>query len=205
MPGEISHIVYGARVLTYLGKRVKTPAYWGGNVFPNIRHLNVQARHHTHTEGITLSSLPGKNDFMTGMRVHAWVDATQGRYLDLENSKETLRWHPMANYAYKLLEDEMLYAKFDDWGLVRRILMKVYEDELFYVNSRPAVQGWHSLLQDYVRQEPTDSSRQIYLEALGLSEAAAVELNDVVRQMRGDARTAKVMLGFWQHFERLLT
>lgn len=204
MASEISHVVYAARLLTYLGARVKDPSYWAGTLFPNIRHIGVPSRHFTHAANVGLTSLVGKNDFLTGMRVHAWVDATQGHYLDREQSKETLPWHPLLAHAYKLLEDEVLYEKFDDWELIRRVLMKVRADESFYVDSRLAIQKWHGAVQDYVRSQPTDETRQAYMETIGLSSETARDVNHVIEKLRHDKRTMDVMSGFWKHLEHLL-
>jgi hypothetical protein len=204
MASEISHVVYAARLLTYLGKKVKDPSYWAGTLFPNIRHLNGPSRHLTHPEKVGLSSLVGKNDFLTGMRVHAWIDATQGHYLDMQHSKETLPWHPLIAHAYKLLEDEVVYDTFDDWELIRRVLMKVREDELFYVDSRLAIQKWHGALQDYVRHHPSDKSRLAYMEAMDISPSVGEEINHLIARLKEDRRTKKVMEDFWQHLERLL-
>lgn len=204
MASEISHVVYAARLLTYLGKSVKDPAYWAGTLFPNIRHLNIHSRHFTHPRSVGLSSLPGKNDFLTGMRVHAWVDATQGHYLDKEQSKETLPWHPLVSHAFKLLEDEILYEKFDDWELIRRVLMKIREDELFYVDSRLAIQKWHGALQDYMREKPSDNSRFVFLETLGMNSGVVEEINTLIGRLKTDPRAMDVLSGFWQHLEHLL-
>src|SRR3990167_5683372 len=77
MAGEVAHVVYGARVLTYLGDKVTGPEFWAGTLFPDIRHLGIISRQHTHPDNVSLETLVGTGDFETGMRVHAWVDATR--------------------------------------------------------------------------------------------------------------------------------
>ncbi len=204
MAGEIGHVVYAARLLTYLGNQVQDPAYWIGTLFPDIRHLGVVSRHHTHVSNVSLSALASDNDFMTGMRVHSWVDSTREHYLKTKNMKETLPWHPFVPHALKLLEDELLYNHFDDWNLIHRLLNTVHEGELQYVNSRPRIQQWHSTLQAYFRQPPSDASRMELSRAIGLSENSAQEVNTVVKELRDTEKTQELLHNFWQHLEQVL-
>lgn len=204
MAGEIGHVVYAARMLTYLGKRVKDPTYWIGTLFPDIRHLGIVSRHRTHPDNVSLSTLVGKNDFHTGMRVHSWIDATREHFLHDQHMKEYLPWHPFVPHALKLVEDEMLYSHFDDWDLIHRLLNKVDPEELYYVESPTPLQKWHTILQHYFRSAPSDASRLELSQAIGLSETSGQELNNVVTLLQQDTRTHSLLEGFLQHLEQLL-
>lgn len=204
MAGEIGHAVYAARLLTYLGDRVSDPAYWLGNLFPDIRHLGVISRHHTHLPHVGLTSLVGKNDFATGMRVHSWVDATREQFMKNQNMKEVLPWHPFVPHALKLLEDELLYQHFDDWNLIHRLLNTVHEEELFYITSKPRIQQWHTILQDYFSAAPTPASRKQLSQAIGLSANSAEEVNSVVEELRNNKKAQQLLTEFWKHLEHVL-
>jgi hypothetical protein len=196
--------VYGACLLAHLGGEVSGPSFWAGTLFPDIRHLGVVSRRRTHMEGVSLETLAGANDFATGMRVHVWVDATRDQFLREANMKELLPWHPFVPHALKLLEDEFLYEKFDDWNLIHRVLSKVYDEELEYVHSKQHVLTWHSILQNYFQQAPTDESRLALSKAIGLSGNSAMEINSVVKLLRSDEETEKLMERFLRHLELLL-
>lgn len=204
MAGEIGHVVYAARLLTYLADDVKDPIYWAGTLFPDIRHLGVISRHRTHPDSVSLSSLVGSNDFLTGMRVHSWLDAIREKFLRDEHMKEYLPWHPFVPHALKLVEDAMLYEHFDDWNLIHRLLNKIYPDELYYVDSKEQVKKWHHLLQKYLKQAPTDDSRYQLALAIGLSTNSAEELNTVVHMLEEDKRTKQLLQKFLQHLEQVL-
>lgn len=204
MAGEVGHVVYAARILTYLGDAVKTPDYWLGTLFPDIRHLGVVSRHQTHVGDVSLLSLVGKNDFQTGMRVHAWVDATREKFLREKNIKEYLPWHPFVPHALKLAEDEVLYDHFDDWNLVHRALNTVHDDELYYVNEKEQVHKWHTILQDYFKEKPTDASRKELSTAIGLSDHSADEINSVGQMLQDNPKTKKLLFGFLEHMETIL-
>jgi len=204
MAGEVGHVVYGARLLTYLNDRVQQPAFWAGTLFPDIRHLGAVSRHRTHPENVSLESLVGKNDFATGLRTHAWIDRVREEFLREHNIKEVLMWHPFVPHALKLIEDEFLYDRFDDWNLIQRVLNKVYEDELELVPAREKVIRWHEVLQSYLREPPTDDSRRQLSLDIGLSEAMANEINLVVQALQKNKETRKVIDRFLAHLENLL-
>lgn len=204
MAGEVGHVVYAARILDYLDDSVKSSEYWAGTLFPDIRHLGVVSRHRTHPEDVSLYSLVGKNDFITGMRVHSWIDQTREVFLRKENIKESLPWHPFVPHALKLVEDELLYDIFDDWNVVKRALNKVYEEELNFTNDKQRIAEWHQTLRDYLKEKPTDDSRFALTLAIGLSEKVAEELNSVVRLLQEDKATQMTLQKFWQHLENIL-
>jgi hypothetical protein len=205
MAGEIGHVVYGARVLTYLGKQVQYPAYWVGTLFPDIRHLGATTRHRTHPPEVSLQSVVGKNDFQTGVRVHAWVDTLREQFLRESAIKERLPWHPFVPHALKLFEDEMLYDRFDDWDSIQTVLGKVYDDELFYVGDKEVVWRWHQILQNYFKQAPTDATRSALSQAIGLSEQSAHEINRVVSTLRSQRVTTEIITAFLHHLEHILS
>lgn len=204
MAGEIGHVVYGARILTHLQDAVQHPMYWVGTLFPDIRHLGIVSRHRTHPSQVTLKTLKGKNDFQTGMRVHAWIDATREQFLHKAHIKENLPWHPFVPHALKLVEDELVYAHFDDWPTVIHALGKIYDDELFYIDSKERISTWHHVLQTYLKQAPTDETRKQLSTSIGLSENSADEVNSVVRMLKNDKRVHELLKTFWHQLEDLL-
>ncbi|MEX0649726.1 MAG: hypothetical protein WD200_01900 [Candidatus Andersenbacteria bacterium] len=204
MAGEVSHVVYAARMLTHLQGKVQGPSYWAGTLFPDIRHLGIITRRHTHIADVTLSSLAGNNDFLTGMRVHAWIDSTREKFLRDQNIKENLPWHPFVPHALKLVEDELLYEHFDDWNLIHRTLSNVFDEELHYVHDREKITTWHSILQRYFKEKPTDQSRKQLDMDIGLSESSADEVNSVVKSLQEDKRTLKLVHSFLKYLEQTL-
>lgn len=204
MAGEVGHVVYGARLLYFLKDEVEDPIYWAGTLFPDIRHFGIVSRKRTHFSDVTLQTLVAKNNFLTGMRVHAWIDATRERFLREQHIKETLPWHPFVPHALKLVEDEMLYDSFDDWNLVHRVLNQVYDEELEYITEREPVQRWHTILQTYFKHKPNDASRKQLSLDIGLSDASANEVNSVVQKLKDDKKTEKLVSRFLQHLEDIL-
>lgn len=204
MAGEAAHVVYGARLLTHLGESVSDARYWVGTLFPDIRHLGLVSRHRTHPAGVGLNNLLGKNDFETGMRVHAWIDATRETYWREQNMKEALPWHPFVPHALKLLEDEVVYDSFSEWENVLQTLQQVYDEELYYLDSREHIGRWHDILRRYLAQKPGAAARRQMSLDIGLSASSADEINSVLERLRSNERTLHLIERFQVHLEQLL-
>lgn len=204
MAGEVGHVVYGTTVLHYLGPKVTSPLYWAGTLFPDIGHIGSIQRHRTHPDDVSLESLVGRDDFATGVRVHAWIDATREKFLHAKHMKELLPWHPFVPHALKLLEDELLYNRFEDWNLIHRVLGKTYEQEKQYIQNEETIKQWHSVLQNYLGSPPTDATRLRLSIDIGLSEGSAQEINSVVARLRTEDSSRNLMESFLLHLNSLL-
>ena len=204
MVGEIAHVVYAARLLSLLEDDVSHASYWNGVIFPNIRKINVQTRHHTHVHPIGITSLIGSNDFLTGMRVHAWIDETHDRFERHQEIAEHIPDHPLVPYARSLAEDQLLYGAFLDWDIVRKALRTIHSDELYYVHERASVRKWHDILQEYFLHAPTDESRIIFSRSIGLSKAVAQEVNTTVRVLLGMPEIHKALEGYLRDVEHTI-
>ncbi len=204
MVGEISHIVYAARLLSFLDDDVSNASYWNGVVFPNIRRINIQTRHHTHVHPISITSLKGSNDFLTGMRVHAWIDEMHDHYERHQAITGHIPDHPLIPYARTLLEDELLYDAFLDWHVVRKALRTIHHDELYYVHERASVRRWHDILQTYFHHKPDDESRLLFSHAIGISKPVAQEVNTTVNLLREMPEVQKFLEGFLRDIEHTI-
>ncbi len=204
MAGEIAHVVYAARILSYVGDRISHPSYWVGTVFPNIYRIGSMQRFPTHPKGVGLSTIVGSNDFITGMRVHSWIDNTRDITIKEHRIFEKLPWHPLLPIAFELLEDELLYPSFEDWNLVLRVLSSVHPEEKLIVNHVSEIQAWHHLLQEYFRSSPSDHSRMQLLNALGVSKTISDEVNAMVAALRKHALTKKLFHSYIESLEHTL-
>lgn len=204
MAGEIGHVVYAARVLDHLGDAVADHSYWVGTLLPNMYQLNEGLRHRTHPMDVSLRTLRGESDFATGLRVHAWVDSTRAYFLQRQHMKEVLPWHPYVPLALKLVEDALLYEHFDDWNLVYRLLNTLHTEEHLYVSDEVVLRQWHSILQHYLRERPSEATRLQLCRSLGLSDAGAAEVVTLTHQLERNGAAQELLIDFWRHFEDLL-
>ena len=204
MAGEIAHVIYGARIVTHLGDLVSHPSYWIGTLFPDIYRIERTSRFPTHPRSVRLSTLVGNNDFITGMRVHSWIDETREAFFREHRVFEQLPWHPLLGLALELLEDELLYSSYTDWNLIIRILATVHPDEERIIHSRLHIQAWHALLTQYCKNAPSDESRIAFMRAMEISQHTAEEVNKVISELRTNQTAKKILNDLLQSFEHIL-
>ncbi|MCE9643321.1 MAG: hypothetical protein K8Q97_03325 [Candidatus Andersenbacteria bacterium] len=204
MVGEISHIVYAARLLSYLREDVSHASYWNGVIFPSIRRIAIQPRHPIHVQGVTLSTLRGSNDFLTGVRVHAWIDDMHTRFDAHQLATERIPDHILVPYARTLIEDELLYDAFADWDVVRKALRTIHHDELYYVHERASVRRWHDVLQTYFTSKPNDESRMAFSRAIGLSQATAHEVHALMLTLKDNSAVMQALESFVRDIEHAI-
>lgn len=183
MVGEIAHIIYGARLLSYLKDNVTTATYWNGILFPHIRKIQTRVRHNTRPQTIGLQTLSASNDFLTGMRVHAWVESTKDQFDKAYAIEEKLPFHPLNTYARSLVEDELLYDSYPDWAGIQKSLRIICDDELYYIHERKTVRAWHDILTAYFQERPTSTSRLLFSKSIGLSDTIAQEINTLTETL----------------------
>ena len=204
MAGEIAHVIYGARILAHVGDSVSHPSYWVGILFPDIYRIERTSRFPTHPGSVRLSTLVGNNDFITGLRVHSWIDDTREAYLREHRVFEKLPWHPLLPFAFELFEDELLYSSYQDWNLIFRALSFIHPDEERIIHSKLHIQAWHSLLQQYCKHAPTDESRREFMENLEISNQTANEVNHIIATLRSNPAAKKILEEYIHSIEHML-
>ena len=204
MAGEIAHIVYAARLLTTLKSEVSHHSYWVGTVFPDIYRLRAPNRYPTHLRPVILSRIVGHNDFTTGMRVHTWIDETSEHYMREHRVYERLPWHPLLPFALELFEDEMLYGAYEDWGIVRRALATIYPDEVAIVHEQSTLHTWHTILENYFRAVPSNTSRSALCDAIGISKEIAADANRIVHALKNGQAAKEIIYGYIGELEHML-
>ncbi len=204
MAGEIAHTIYAARLLTHIGDDVSDPSYWIGALFPDIYRIGRTSRYPTHPRSVSLSTIVGNNDFVTGMRVHSWIDDTREKYFREHSALEKLSWHPLLPFAFELFEDEILYGSYDDWGHITAILSTIHADEELLIHNRPHIQAWHALLANYFRAAPDDTSRRIFMEKLQIPSAIIQEVNGVVADLKANDTAQEILMDYIRSIEHIL-
>lgn len=204
MAGEIAHVIYAARLLTHLGNKVTHSSYWVGALFPDIYRIERTSRFPTHPRPVSLATLVGTHDFITGMRTHSWIDDTREKYFREHSAFEKLSWHPLLPFAFELFEDEILYNSYDDWDHIIRILSHVLPDEERIIHNRPHIQAWHALLQNYFRNPPSEKSRSRYMEQLHIPTAVIEEINGVVEDLHSSGTAKKILMEYIRVVEHIL-
>ncbi len=165
MPSFITHIVFAEKI--YPALEPNTPnesAFLIGNLFPDIRRLNVLKRNQTHFNHIKKSSIQTAECFYTGVLTHNLLDiifmqhSLRQKYID--NLGSPSNWYQvyiaMTMYLDMLLVHELKH----DLSYYIALLNKT---ELTDISRWEAleikhVETWHKNLQRYFKKPPTSFS-----------------------------------------------
>jgi hypothetical protein len=202
---QITHIVLAEKLSDRLFSIFDREAFLIGTVFPDIRYLKVIERDKTHFKGLSFQDiLDEKNSFIAGMKYHSLVDEVREKYM-IENGVYT--FIPPSKYitqALKIFEDEVLYQNVLDWVQVISFLDKILADETSLVEDVGKIKMWQSLMQEYFKQTPTDTSRQNFILGLGFSLEIVNEINELIKEMRRIPEIREIILNLYESWNSLV-
>ncbi len=205
MANQITHIVLAEKLSDRLFSIFDREAFLIGTVFPDIRYLKVIERDKTHFKGLSFQDiLDEKNSFIAGMKYHSLVDEVREKYM-IENGVYT--FIPPSKYitqALKIFEDEVLYQNVLDWVQVISFLDKILADETSLVEDVGKIKMWQSLMQEYFKQTPTDTSRQNFILGLGFSLEIVNEINELIKEMRRIPEIREIILNLYESWNSLV-
>lgn len=205
MANQITHIVLAEKMSDELFKKFDKEDFLVGTVFPDIRYLKIIEREKTHFNGLSFKDiLDEQNSFTAGLKYHSLVDELREKYIIEKGIYSLVPDSKFITQALKIYEDEILYSKVSDWDEVIRFLDKVLPEETELTAQSDGVQRWHSLMQEYFKESPTDISRKSFVLGLGYSEDIAIEVNKLVDHMRQISKVREIILDLYESWDFLL-
>src|SRR3989344_5867553 len=100
-----------------------------GTSFPDIRYLGVIDRDKTHFDISKLGDLDNLPDFIAGMKLHSLVDVVREKYMNDKGLYSLFPESKFLSQGVKMLEDNVLMSKFDDWNRVAGYFDEVVSEE----------------------------------------------------------------------------
>jgi hypothetical protein len=180
-------------------------AFIVGTVFPDIRYLKVVERDKTHFNELPFQSILDEQDsFSAGLKYHSLVDEVREKYMVEKGIYAHTPSSKFITQALKTYEDEVLYANVSDWNQVVTYLGEVLPEETVLVGQADKVKAWHSLMQEYFKEAPTDISRRNFILGVGFSEEIAIEINELIAQMRQIPKVREVIVDLHESWDLLV-
>lgn len=171
MASQISHIVYGEKVLKkfFSGRVVDEKKFYIGCVFPDIRYLGDISREITHPKDPTTEKLLAfSNDFEMGAYGHVLVDIRRDKVLQKLGIYELVPPNEISFFALKYIEDEITCPLYQDWEKIKGYLDNFLPEETNLVPLEN-VQKWHKMLQFYFSAPPNLDSLAKLAADLGIN------------------------------------
>jgi hypothetical protein len=202
---QITHIALTEKLSDQLFGKFDRNAFLVGTVFPDIRYLKVIDREKTHFKGLSFQDIADeRNSFVAGMKYHSLVDEVRERYMVEKSIYAFIPSSKFITHALKIYEDEVLYSNISDWNQVVAYLDEVLLEETRLVEQADKVKTWHSLMQEYFKEAPTDISRKDFILKVGFSEEIAIEINELILQMRQIPEVREIIQDLFEKWNSLV-
>lgn len=199
MPNQITHIAVAVKVFDETFAKFNKRDFFVGMIFADIRYLGVVYRDKTHFNNVTLDLvLKAKTSFEAGLLFHSLVDRTFN-----DNVVNTLPKLDSLNDitgAAKLLADELLYNKVNNWSEIISYFDNIILDELNFGVDKKSVLVWHEAIKNVFAEAPTDINRSEFMIKLNFSEDQINYANKLLSEIRNNKDLSEVLLNFYTNF-----
>jgi len=208
MASQIAHIVYAKKYFDKIengnpgvdfldeerinhNHKLNRDEFLLGVVFPDIRRIEPSIkRKDTHLQFQPLDlDFSGLTSFEAGWKFHLYCDMRRDEILNkngfyrLENTTE-LFGHPA-----KLLEDELLYDKYNNWEKVENYFRNPPLVSLEIGVDRPTFALWYAIIAKYVEKKPDEKSMRAFLsKQLSLSQKTD-EIMTAIAELKKNKKT----------------
>ena len=190
MASQIAHIVYakkyfdkienGKAVENFLDEekvhhahRINRDEFILGAVFPDIRRIEPSIkRKDTHLRFQPLDlDFSGLTAFEAGWKFHLYCDMRRDEILNRCGFYKLAKTTELYGHPAKLLEDELLYDKYDNWEKIVNYFRNPPLVTLEIGADRPTFVLWYAILAKYVENKPEQKSMRAFLsKQLSLSQ-----------------------------------
>ncbi len=205
MASQITHVVLAKKISDNLFNKFDQTAFLIGTVFPDISYLKVIEREKTHFKNLSFKDvLEEGNSFVAGMKYHSLVDEVREKYMV---EKDIYAFIPSSRFitqALKAYEDEILYSNVSDWSTVITCLNTVMSEEIELVEKVDKIEIWHSLMQEYFKESPSEASRKNFILENGYSDEIATEINELINQIRQIPKVREIILDLYRNWGLLI-
>lgn len=205
MANQITHIVLAEKMSDQIFDKFDQEAFLVGTVFPDIRYLKVIERDKAHFKELSFKDiLDEQNSFTAGLKYHSLVDEVREKYMIGKGIYSIIPPSKFITQALKIYEDEVLYTNVSNWNQVVYILGRILPEEIRLVGQADKVKMWHSLMQEYFKDTPTDISRKNFILGVGFSEEIATEINELIDRMRQIPEVREIILDLYEKWSYLI-
>lgn len=201
MAAPITHIVLGNKVFDKHFRDKNKKDFYLGVSFPDVRYLKVIERNKTHFKDLSLQEIKEeKSSFLAGLKFHSLADEIREKFIV---SNDIYSLYPEFKYlteSLKLLEDDILYRKANNWREVVDYFNETIAGELSFGIQENYIMKCHSILQKYFSKQPDDDSRETLLSDLDFSVGVVDEINLNIKRIRDNQKVIQLVYEMYDRF-----
>lgn len=204
MAATITHFVLADKVFGKYFSLLKKDEFFIGNIFPDIRYIGVIKRETTHSDKVLLKNIIKEDSFDAGRKFHQLADRVEARFAD-DNGICSLFPHlEYTTQSLKLFSDDILYPKVKNWQEYASFFDKILpEEEKFGIKEKDILK-WHQMIRKYISKKPNQKTRTELIKETIMGSESAPMVNDNIKKIRKDGRMEKIILDFYNKFEKLI-
>jgi len=168
MASQIAHIIYAKKYFNKYPSTINKDEFILGCVFPDMRRIdgNIKRKDtHRHYDPLNLD-FEGLTAFEAGWKFHLYCDMKReeilNKYAFYSLPETEIFWHLSA----KLLEDEVVYEKYNNWEKLVHYFNNVPFIETDIDVSRETFSLWYAILAKYIEKKPDSKAMRIILSKL---------------------------------------
>ncbi len=195
MASQIAHIIYAKKYFENLElakmkgglkaekilatqNKLNKDEFILGTVFPDIRRIERKiTREDTHLQFSPLDlDFSGLTSFQAGWKFHLYCDMRREAILNEKNFYTLDNADKFYGALAKLVEDELIYEKYNNWGKIVNYFRNPPYFETSLGITKETFYLWYAILAKYMEKKPTLKSLRNFLSKMkGFRE----DLNDI--------------------------
>ena len=193
MAFQISHVVYAKKYLEQ-HPGMNADLFLLGTLLPDVRRVTDEVRRkdtHILHEELDLE-FEGISPFEAGWKFHLWCDMRREEIL---NKYEFYKLSYTIDHDIppKILEDELVYGKYNNWEKLILILNNPPEIKTGLDVAQETIERWYAILAKYFEKKPDDKTIKAFLWKQRKLRSQAGELVDLVGKLRNNSKVVDVL------------
>lgn len=200
MASEISHIIYAKKYLEKYPSTMNKDEFMLGCVFPDIRRIdrNISRKDtHMHFEKIDLD-FSGLSAFEAGWKFHLYCDMRREEILEQEGFYKIDLTQEIYCIPPKLLEDEILYEKFNNWEKLAAFFNNIPKIEAKINVPYETMELWYAILSNYIDQKPDEKAMHVLLSKQPSLAVKADKIMEIVGKLKENKKVMEMLGKVWE-------
>jgi len=193
MASQVAHVVYAKKYLDRYPAMNKD-LFLLGTLFPDVRRVAPEIRrsdtHHAF-ERLDLD-FDNLSSFEAGWKFHLWCDMRREEILSKYEFYK-LPYTTFHDVPSKLLEDELVYEKYNNWEKLCLILNNPPEIKTDLNITQEVIKHWYAILAKYFEKKPNEKTIKAFLFKQESLRSQADELVDLVVRLRNNSKVVEIL------------
>jgi hypothetical protein len=194
MASQISHVVYAKKYLDQ-HPAMNADLFLLGTLLPDIRRVaDGVKRKDTHVVYPELDlEFGGLSPFEAGYRFHLWCDMRREEILNKYDFYSLKHVADIGHLPAKLLEDELVYEKYNNWEKLRWLLDNPPKIKTALPVSQETIDRWFAINSKYFEKKPDDKTLKAFLFKQKKLRKISDEIIDVVGKLRHASKATEIL------------